>query len=565
MTGRKPENIRVTRKGTHVRGCKPHDVGFFIGRDVRMTLELPIPEEGESQPEFAIRFHTTVGTALPTDERNAQCFRVWRDVHGPTPEDEIAEKAFPADKYRRVRDVAIFDEHETPRDKYRRDDLVGILNKQNSRIRNRSIFCPISDGHTSDDVDAPEPTTLGYMGALKLGMVGNENPTWCLFADEYHHLESVPVLDRKRGRSVETYRFDGKQKFIPPNQRYFYPVAALGSTEPRLQLPPARYQADRTDIERYMMPGGSNSFIPGDVKPKASGLQKYGEPDGDEDDFDSDPLAGLGGSDRQIVQAILKALMESDVVQEQIAKAEMQNGMGSVGPRIPNVINPAQAGQQPGMPGAPGQPGQVPGQQQMPGQMPPGQPQKPNPMNPASGQQAGAAQMPGTQMNGQPNKMGDKGMSDDKAKYSSTASAAEAVEAANARIAQLEETLKTVADQLAEERSARVTGERYSRLATLAGEFALDMEKEKARAAKMTPEQFEDHVGTIKECYRRKAEGVRDFSALAGGGDQRYDEAPEAEVEDLPEADVNEIVKYAAKHTLGYAQAKERYMAERKK
>lgn len=523
-----------------------------------MTVELPIPEEGESQPDFAIRFHTTVGAAMPTDERNAECFRVWRDVHGPTAEERIAEQMFPAEKYRRVRDVAIFDEHETPRDKYQRQDLVGILEKQNSRIRNRSIFCPISDGHTSDDPDAKEPDTLGYMGGLKLGMVGNDNPTWCLFADEYHRKEAIPILDKKHGRSVETFRFDAKRKFIPPNQRYFYPVAALGSVEPRLQLPPARYQAERSDVERYMMPGGSNTFMPG-----MGGMdkQKYGEElDTDDEDMNSDPLAGLGGSDRQIVIAILKALMESDVVQEQIAKAEMQNGMGSVGPRIPNVIQPAQAGQQMGQPG-------MPGQSPMPGQQPPQNPM--NAMNnPASGQQAGAAQMPGTQqMNGQPPKaqQGDKGMSEDKAKYSMTASATEAVEAANARIAQLEETLKSVADQLAHERSARISSERYSRLSTLAGEYALDLEKEKGRAEKMTPEQFEDHISTIKECYRRKAEGVRDFSQIAGGSDRNTDEAGEQEGSEFGEPDVNEIVKYAAKHGLDYANAREKYIDSRKK
>jgi len=79
------------------------------------------------------------------------------------------------------------------------------------------------------------------------------------------------------------------------------------------------------------------------------------------------------------------------------------------------------------------------------------------------------------------------------------------------KYARLEAEVEHLRTQLQEEQAHRLNAERYSRLYELRQQFAFDLDKEveRCQAAKMTPEQFEDHVALIRENYQRLPVGHR--------------------------------------------------------
>lgn len=542
-----------------------------------MPKDIPIPYEGETQPEFAMRFHAATMDDMPdAEERSRYCFRVWRDVMGEDPETAICRERFPASQFDLRRDIAIFDEHETPREKYGRDDLVAIIQNQNKRIKSK-VFCPLSDGHTSDQPNDKEPAVLGYCGPARLGMTADVNggpDKFAIFHDEYHMKSAAPVLAQKRGRSIETWRIDAKGQFVPIKKRFFSPVAALGSTLPRLDLPSAKYSRDHfagESIERYAMPGDSNMFAPEEVKVGKGMRLDYGnEPDGDEmggmpdqdgmphDEPDGDEDFPLGHEikqlldaffsavkesgevqdDRKFVHAAMTAITNTDLWQRKLAELEQEGITGSSAPSIPIPIEPM-------MP----QPGTTPGGMNMPG----------------AGQQAGAA--PGAPSafgasDSQPPKPQDKGskpMSEEKPKYSNSQSALDALTAANQKIELLEGALKELSNKLESEREVRIEYSRRNTLEGLAHEFErVDVDKLLAKCKGLSDADFAEKVTEIKECYSRKPEAVRDFCGIAGIDKP----APEAKQEaDLADA----VVKYALANQIhDYKVARERYLAQSK-
>ena len=551
-----------------------------------MPKDIPIPYEGETQPEFAMRFHAAMMDEMPdAEERSRYCFRQWRDVMGEDAETKICRERFPASQFDERRDIAIFDEHETPREKYGRDDLVAIIANQNKRIRSK-VFCPLSDGHTSDQPGDKEPAVLGFCGPAMLGMTADVNggpDKYSIWHTEYHMKEAAPVLAQKRGRSIETWRIDAKGQFVPIKKRFFSPVAALGSTLPRLDLPSAKYSRDHfsgDSLERYAMPGATNMFAPDEVKVGKGMRLDYGndpdvlgdaadqddpmqqpdrdnmdhsEPDGDESFplgndikqvleavFAAIEASKSSGDDREIVRAVLTGLTNTDLWQKKLAELEQEGITGSSVPSIPIPIEPT-------MP----QPGTTPGGMNMPG----------------AGQQAGAA--PGAPSafgasKPQPQPPQDKGskpMSEEKPKYSNSASALQALTDAQSEIALLKSAVHELSTQLAAERETRVEYSRRNTLQTLATEYEkVDVDKLLAKCKGLSDADFSERITEIKECYSRKPEAVRDYASMAQAGYEAP--APEAAKEaDLAAA----VVKYALANQLNdYNVARERYLAQSK-
>ena len=501
-----------------------------------------VPKDGESQPDFAIRFHQSLMTEIPnTSERNQKCFEAWRSHVGDEPEVAEARRYHKSSEFLERRDIPVFEEHEIPARKtcdgrtipavkYDRKALASICKNMNEQIADVGKFCPITNGHTSDNRTDPEPEVLGYTGAYRLGMIGNKKPRYAIFTDEYHRKDRDELLRGRRGRSVEVLPLPDVHK------RSFYPIAALGADEPRLNLPPARYfnrpsEHGDIEVERYMMiaPGGNNTFVPGDDR------DKYG----DEEELPS-----------SLIKSIMEAFVNSAIGQYITAKMEEDGKAGSPNPLVhqaPEMADmPIEDGGQPGMPGAD----------------PMGQPQPGgSPLDAGSDMGAGAPNSmmpPKPDAGGPPNKppfdKGSNPMADEKEQYSKSAG----LQALEARIIALEAENAGMKAKL-------IGSERYSKLAKLKSDgYEFDVQCELGRVSTQTDEQFAQHCETIEKYYRKSPAAVADFSAIAGVGKQG--ELPDVGngVDELTAADVDGVMKYARKHDVDYVTARERYCAEKK-
>lgn len=235
-------------------------------------MPLPTPKASEEQADFISRCHEALSGEFPeTDQRNAVCFRQWREAKGTDKLSKIAAEKFPEDKFEHVADVPVFAEHATKDANgnaavYGKDELAAIAARCNERIADTGDFSPITEGHTPTKEDfaagAPMPKVLGYAGPYRLGQIGNKNPRWAIFADEWHHKEDVPTLSRLRRRSPELWLEERME------DRFFDPIAALGAETPRLDMGMVSYHrtADGRTVQKYSAasPAVGSVFVPSD-------------------------------------------------------------------------------------------------------------------------------------------------------------------------------------------------------------------------------------------------------------------------------------------------------------
>lgn len=271
------------------------------------------PTTSETQPQFAIRYHEAMANRIPdTEARNNAMFDAWFGARGDDDLEQYAARKFPEAQFKRVPLVAVFEEHETregPEEtpvKYSRDDLAAIVENMNERIRDRDSFRPISDGHTTRET--PSPEVLGYAGPFYLGQIGRVNPTWAIFQSEHHYKDAVPTLAKRPARSVEVWRASRMR------DRYFHPIAALGSEAPRLDLHmPALYgrwehEATGELVERYsgpVMPSATSVFVPSMGQHKKREQYEAGE----DPSADKEQGAMIDASDLQkIVSAVVEEM-----------------------------------------------------------------------------------------------------------------------------------------------------------------------------------------------------------------------------------------------------------------
>lgn len=227
----------------------------------------PMPNESESQ--FAFRaHHSLMATVRDPNQRNKIVWNAWDQARGNYQRDR-AVNYFSPDQYRHVPEVCYFYEHSTTgrnglEHKYSFADLAAIVESQKKR-EDTDCYSAIASHHTSDFAKGPalEPTTVGYSGVYRLGMVDQQEPKWAIFADEFHRKDQAKLFNDRRRRSVEVLRFrDGRAPILDP-------IATLGVDSPRLNLPVARYEGEEEGIiERYSFMsmasvGANSSYIPG--------------------------------------------------------------------------------------------------------------------------------------------------------------------------------------------------------------------------------------------------------------------------------------------------------------
>ena len=120
----------------------------------------------------------------------------------------------------------------------------------------------------------PDAEVLGWCGPFYLGLFGNVDPQWSIWADEWIHNEDLDRAYKLQRRSPEVWCKE------PIERRTMDPIAMLGSETPRLDSGMNLYslRADGQEVMRYSMgmavamPCATNSFVPG----SETGKHKYG-------------------------------------------------------------------------------------------------------------------------------------------------------------------------------------------------------------------------------------------------------------------------------------------------
>lgn len=251
-------------------------------------------------------------------QRNQVVWDTWSASVGTTERDR-ADMLFNSEQFEHVRDRCLWHEHEAQaigpdgQPAVKNNDvnrLKDIIRENNTRIADTDAYTALVDKHTvaPGQRDPLPPKTLGFVGPYRLGMIGRVNPRFAIFADEHHRKDRAEVLRDRPRRSVEvlTLRANGRS--------YIDPIAAL-SEAPRLPLP-VQYSAERViddepvevDVERYesdggaVMPGGGNTYIPGQVK--KPNPNKYG-PDGEAAPSPENQSMLSPDDIRQVVDAVL--------------------------------------------------------------------------------------------------------------------------------------------------------------------------------------------------------------------------------------------------------------------
>lgn len=489
------------------------------------------PNRGESYRDFVSRAHSALMPSVPSYEvRNKAVWDSWDKSNGNAVREQ-AMQYHAKDCERFVPDVCYFMEHETIGSdglpvKYGFSELADICDEMNGRCDTHN-YSAIADRHTLRGLvpDDYQPTVVGYTGAARLGMVGNQNPKWAVFMDEHHLSSGVKTLDRKHRRSVEVNRFrDGRKP-------YFDPIAALGADSPRLPLPVAKYSVQHGDriVDQYESPcmvSAGGTYIPsmGDSKKRVDQYedQTANQP-GDDTGMNISP---------EDANAIVQALMQTP--EFQFVRQLMQSQGG-----------PAPAQQQP-----------EPSQQPQAGPAP----------SPVDAQPSPPSQEPigGPSMSGQPSQTSQHQPQPQPYRYSGNDDAnrvtdqyAQLLEE-NQQLRDQYQQLMTNNKQLIEEFAGQrqaimqlearaVDGERAQRLNDLYQQYphfvVLDEEKDKclySLGSEMDNEQFEQHVASLEKYAQRSVPGNR----MVPGGDLR-DSYSSSEAGDLKKQIVDRYTAYA--------------------
>lgn len=306
----------------------------------------PLP--GDTQPQFAIRFHSSMMRLIPsTSERQQLCQQIWRaSENGDHTVEDMAAERWP-DAENTVRDVCEFGEHvlKLPNrvEKYDARVLSSIVQNCNSRIRDSHDYACLCDDHTPPDealqAGAKSPAVLGHIGPFFLGMIGEDKPRWAIFGDEHWLPTAFPQRAQYARRSAELFRFDERGQWIDTANRFIDPVAALGSKTPALNLGTVKYSAGAISSRRVCysgeaLPSSTNCFIASDDttgKKKA----KY-----DDSNVAASP-AGAPAMDpetiQQVAQVCVQAIMQSKPMQWVISQMPADGSMGGADPNAAAV------------------------------------------------------------------------------------------------------------------------------------------------------------------------------------------------------------------------------------
>lgn len=435
-----------------------------------------------------------------TDARNAAVYSAWRSAKGLSEREQKAQSKFDDDRFVLVRDVPVFSEHSRSRtlrnpdgspkidddgqpvqktETYGLDELIKVCDRCNYRIDDTGNFAILSEGHTPtiDQVESgvKPPPTLGFAGPYRLGMIGNKNPRWAIFEDERYYRDQAEKAERLPTRSPEVW--------LKPEMadRFMDPIAMLGAETPWLDqgIRFARLESGE-QVEKYAasMAGADTCFVPELVGPKEKA--RYEEPEAP----GAEPTEKAMALEPEDVKTIVDAVMATDVMQWCKAKMISEANKPEESPATPAA--PVEPNAQPEAPQAPpaGMEAEAPAD-----------PSEPDAPAPGAGDEPPPAPASDT---GEPDEP-DGGDPEKKEKY---AMALQNV-GEKARYARIERENAELKQRVSKIENDKREAERYSKLNELRRDYALDLEKEKARVKTMTDEQFVSHLECIVENYSR--------------------------------------------------------------
>jgi hypothetical protein len=493
-----------------------------------------LPEPDETQPQFAIRFHEAMQDQIADPyARNKACDDAWEQENGEMAERQLARDWFSPDEYQEVRDIYEFEEHTVPDSvasdgstisgSYDRYSLAAMCDGMNARIADANLFNPLSKGHTAKG--QPEPELMGYGGAKRLVMVGRLNPRFAIATDEYRRRDKLEEFKQMPGRSPEVWKYP---KF---EDRFFAPTAVLGTTTPRLNMPPAKYSGvdsdgveigidryhrgdetsfDEIEIDRYMSTmGGDNGMVPG---MGSMGQDTYSH-------LDDETKPDMGGNEAKFLQMVIDGLMQTQPMQWVIQQMQSSGDTGMARPAVQQPVDPVDS---------------LPGQE--------------SPMAGGAPQIAPAAP---------PENIPDAGPGDEFPQKGFTPMTTENYSRPSERLLYLEHENAELRSRL-EKIEGENARERYSRqLNELSQTHILNSEKELDRLLAMSPAAAETHLNVIKENYQRSLNGIAEIDVY------RRDGLASPASAELSEQEVDAVGALALAEGLEYGAARQKYMRTR--
>ena len=285
--------------------------------------KTPAPMQGERQEQFFERANRAMAKTIPSvNERTAAILKIWRASPEASELNRKSAGQFPANEFTHFGPRCIFLEHTVPEGEnrerivYNQANLLKLVNWANHRIADSNTFAAISDGHTpSEDERAaglPMPDVLGYAGPFYLGLLGDREPKWAIYADEWVHNSDLDRFKKLQRRSPEVWCGE------PMERRTLDPIAALGAETPRLDSGMNAYcrSGDGREVMRYsavggpsVMPGPNNAYIPSGEGRKTLKVD-YSAGD-DEVDMPIPGKPDLGTAIQQALMALMPSIVQS--------------------------------------------------------------------------------------------------------------------------------------------------------------------------------------------------------------------------------------------------------------
>jgi hypothetical protein len=494
--------------------------GFFVFGTQHLTTEVSslAPQSGESQVQHYQRvFPLTVGMGN-VDERNAAVLDAWDHSQESGELENAAAKKFPPEKFARVNRVPVFTEHETDRHQWDHQKLADLVGNMNHRILDTGSFPPITEGHTPDSEaiqkGAKQPRVLGYQGNLRLGLIGNIEPKWTVFADEYHHQADAADLARMTRRSPEVW--------VSAKRPFYDPCAALGAETPRLDMGTISYSrsgywtasgSDGAEVEKYSM---DNAAFPG--------ANNVALPAGNKARYEADPGAGGDDEGAALVDAVVNALSAmpefqalqqilpllpalQDLALKQELPEQDDEPAEAPQPGAPTAEAPSAAPEQPAAP--PAAPSVAKGPQPAPAA----------PQSEPDGDEDVDRNMMARYMAKEISEADLKNYRDSKAAKPVPAAPTAEHYQLKAEIADLQRRKESLAAEIAEQDAKNRQATRYSRLESLRDQgYEFELADELSLTGQYNDDQFQTHCERVVTKYSRTPTGHRHFPVMDGSG-----------------------------------------------
>lgn len=220
---------------------------------------------GETQGQFFDRASRALRKQVPSiNRRTIDILRIWRASPNAIELNQKAAAQFPKEEYTHFGPRCVFLEHTVPgaedgsrqEIRYDRKALEKLVDWANYRIRNSETFAAISEGHTPSNEEkasgTPMPDVLGYSGPFYIGLLGDVDPKWAVYAEEWVHNTDLDRFKKLQRRSPEVWCSE------PMEKRTMDPIAALGAETPRLDsgMNPYSRAGDNQLVMKYSASGG---------------------------------------------------------------------------------------------------------------------------------------------------------------------------------------------------------------------------------------------------------------------------------------------------------------------